>query len=117
MADVARSQRGVGTLYDATGGDVSRSAKYRVSMRPLGADQEVLAALRTRFGEAWGILALYREPGQPRFDADELELLRDLSGDLAEGARRGLLIGEATDPEGTEAPGLVVSGIKAKSNL
>lgn len=108
MADVARSQRGVGTLHDATGGDVSRSAKYRVSMRPLGADQEVLAALRTRSGEAWGILALYREPGQPRFDAEELELLRDLSGDLAEGARRGLLIGEATDPEGTEAPGLVV---------
>jgi hypothetical protein len=50
MADVARSERGIGTLYDATGGDVSRSAKYRVSMQPLGADQEVLAALRTRSG-------------------------------------------------------------------
>jgi hypothetical protein len=34
MADVARSARGVATLQDATGGDVSRSAKYRVSMEP-----------------------------------------------------------------------------------
>ncbi len=108
MAEVARSKGGIGTLHDATGGDLSRSAKYRVAMRALGSDQEVLAALRTRPGDAWGILALYREPGQPRFDADELKLLQALSGDLAEGARRGLLIGEATDPEGTEAPGLIV---------
>lgn len=110
MADVARSERGIGTLHEATGGDVSRSAKYRVAMQNLGADQEVLAALRVRSGEVWGILALYREPGQPLFDSEELQLLRVLSRDLAEGARRGLLIGEATDPEGTEAPGLVVLG-------
>lgn len=43
MADVARSERGVGTLHEATGGEPSRSAKYRVSMQPFGADQEVLA--------------------------------------------------------------------------
>lgn len=108
MADVARSERGVATLHEATGGDVSRSAKYHVEMEPLGADQEVLAGLRTRSGEVWGCLALYREPGQHQFDADELEFLRHVSKHLAEGARRGLLIGEATDPEGPEAPGLLV---------
>jgi DNA-binding CsgD family transcriptional regulator len=108
MADIARSARGVATLDEATGGDVTRSRKYRLSMEPLGSDQEVIAGLRTRSGEVWGALALYREPGQPLFDAEELEFLRQLSTHLAEGARRGLLIGEASDPEGPEAPGLLV---------
>lgn len=108
MADVARSARGVATLHEATGGDPTRSAKYRISIQPLGGDQEVLAALRTRSGEAWGILALYREPRRRMFDADELHFLRAASAHLAQGARRGLLIGEATDPEGPEAPGLLV---------
>jgi DNA-binding CsgD family transcriptional regulator len=108
LADVARSARGVATLHEATGGDVGRSARYRETMRPFGADQEALVALRTRDGEAWGILALYRETGRPQFGADELALLRDLAVPLAEGARRGLLIGEATDPERPDAPGLVV---------
>lgn len=108
MADVACSRAGVATLHDATGGAVSRSARYRASMQPLGAEQEVLAALRTRTGEVWGILALYREPGRRRFDAEELEFLRRASGSLAEGARRGLLMGEVADPDGPHAPGLVV---------
>ena len=108
MADVARSARGVATLHQATGGDPSRSAKYRVSMKPLGGEQEVLAGLRTRSGEVWGVLALYREPGQRLFDEDELKFLRAVSTHLAEGARRGLLLGEASDPEGPEAPGLLV---------
>jgi DNA-binding CsgD family transcriptional regulator len=108
LADVARSARGVATLHEATGGDVSRSARYRATMAPFGGDQEALVALRTRSGEVWGMLALYRAHGQPRFAMDELELLRELATPLAEGARRGLLVGEATDPEGPESPGLVV---------
>jgi DNA-binding CsgD family transcriptional regulator len=108
MADVARSERGVATLHEATGGAVARSAKYRLSMEPLGAEQEAIAALRTRSGEVWGALTLYREPGQRLFDAGELEFLRQVSTHLAEGARRGLLIGEANEPEGPDAPGLLV---------
>ncbi len=108
LADVARSARGVATLDEATGGDVGRSARYHAAIAPFGADQEALVALRTRSGEAWGMLALYRERGQPRFDADELALLHDLSTPLAEGARCGLLVGEAADPEGPDSPGLVV---------
>ena len=108
MAGVARSATGVGTLEEATSGDLSRSAKYRDTMRPIGADQEVIAALRTGTGEAWGALALYRAPGQPRFDAGDIVFLREVSTHLAAGARRGLLIGEATDPQGPHAPGLLV---------
>jgi DNA-binding CsgD family transcriptional regulator len=42
------------------------------------------------------------------FDADEKRFLLDVAPHLAEGARRGLLVGEAADPESPEAPGLVV---------
>ncbi len=108
MADIARSERGYTTLHEATGGDPSRSPGYNLYMRPFGAEQELLVALRTRTGDAWGMLGLYREQGQPLFAADELRFLRDMAPYLAEGARRGLLVGEAADPDGSEAPGLVV---------
>lgn len=108
LADVARSEGGVSTLHEATGGDPSRSHAWREYVRPYGGDQELLVALRTTSGEAWGMLGLYREPGQPMFDRDEIAFLRGVTPHLAEGARRGLLVGEALDPEGPDAPGLVV---------
>jgi DNA-binding CsgD family transcriptional regulator len=108
MSDVARSARGIGTIHEATGGDLSRSAKYRNTMKPFGADQEVITSLRTNAGEVWGALALYREPSQDAFDADDFEFLRDVSTHLADGARLSLLIGEASDPDGPTAPGLIV---------
>jgi DNA-binding CsgD family transcriptional regulator len=108
IADVARSERGISTLHEATGGDPSRSASWNLYMHPNGAEQELFVALRTRAGDTWGVLGLYREPGQPQFDDDEFRFLRDVSPYLAEGAQRALLIGEACDPEGLEPPGLVV---------
>ena len=77
-------------------------------MQPFGADQELLVALRTEAGDAWGMLSLDREAGRPLFDDDELDLLRRLSPYLAQGAKRGLLLGETSDPEGPDTPGLVV---------
>lgn len=108
MADVARSKRGMLTLHEATGGDPSRSNGWKLYVRPYGGDQELLVALRTRTGDAWGMLGLYREPGQPEFGPKEFHFLHEVSPYLAQGAQRGLLMGEATDPEGPEAPGLVV---------
>jgi DNA-binding CsgD family transcriptional regulator len=108
LADIARSQTGISTLHEATGGDPARSRRWHQYIRPYGGDQELLLALRTHTGETWGVLALYREPGQPMFAPEELQFLRSISPQLADGARRGLLIGEATDPEGPEAPGLLM---------
>jgi DNA-binding CsgD family transcriptional regulator len=108
MADVARSERGISTVHEATGGDPSRSLGWREYVQPYGGDQELLVALRTAAGDAWGMMGLYREPGEPMFDRDDFEFVRDVSPYLAEGARRGLLVGEASDPEGPDAPGLVV---------
>jgi DNA-binding CsgD family transcriptional regulator len=107
LADVARSERGVQTLHEATGGDPSASPRWQANIE-LGADQELIAALRTRSGEVWGAIGLYREPDEPLFARDEISFVRSVSPLLAEGARRVLLVGEATDPEESESPGLVV---------
>jgi DNA-binding CsgD family transcriptional regulator len=108
LADVARSERGISTIHEVTGGDPSRSPGWQQFVRPYGGDQELLVALRTRTGETWGMLGLYREPDQPVFAPPELQFLLDVAPYLGEGARRGLLVGEATDPDRPEAPGLVI---------
>jgi DNA-binding CsgD family transcriptional regulator len=110
MADVARSERGVATLHEATGGDPRRSPRYEQAIVPYGGDQEMISALRTSTGEVWGALALYREPDRPMFDSGDFAFVQAISPHLAAGARRGLLMGEATDPEGPEAPGLLILG-------
>ncbi len=107
LAGVARSERGISTLHEATGGDPSGSPRWQANIQ-MGGDQEMIAGLRTRGGEVWGALGLYREPGQPMFDRDELAFIQAVTPLLAEGARRALLVGEATDPDAPNAPGLVV---------
>jgi len=108
MADVARSPSGVASLYEATAGDPSRSPGWRQFVQPYGGDQQVMVALRTRPDTAWGLLALYRNPAQPPFEPAEMDFLATVSTDLAEGARRGLLLGEASDPDWPLAPSLVI---------
>jgi len=108
LADIARSERGMSTIHEVTGGDPSRSPGWNLYVRPYGGDQELIVALRTRAGEAWGMLSLYREPDQPQFGPEELHFLHDIAPRLAEGAQRGLLVGEAVDPDGPEPPGLVI---------
>lgn len=107
LVDVARSPTGVSTLHEATGGDPTKSRRWHENMA-YGGDQELIAALRTKGGEVWGALGLYREPARPLFDRDDLEFIRAVAPSLAEGARRALLVGEATDPETPDAPGLIV---------
>ena len=84
LADVARSQRGISTLHEATGGNPASSPRWHFNMT-LGGDQELIAALRTPSGEAWGALGLYREPGRPLFDDADLAFVRAVAPSLAEG--------------------------------
>lgn len=100
--------RGVQTLHEVTGGKPERSRIYREYMAGEGLAQEMLVALRARTGEFWGAVRLNRAKGQPEFDHDEIEFMSTVAPDLAEGVRRGLLVGEATDPDLPDAPGLVV---------
>lgn len=107
LADVVSSPAGLSTLHDATGGDPSRTRRWQEN-RALGADQELLAGLRSRTGEIWGAVGFYRPPGEPLFDRDETAFLRSVSSRLADGARRALVLGEADDPEGPSSPALLV---------
>lgn len=110
MADVARSPRGVASIHEATGGDPSRSPGWRRFVQPYGGDQQLMVALRSKPDTAWGLLALYRNPAQPPFEPGDVDFLTSLSTHLAEGARRGLLLGEATDPDWPLSPSLVILG-------
>ena len=107
LTDVARSETGIATLHDLTNGDPSGTQRWQQNMQ-MGGDQELIASLRTRSGDVWGALGLYRESGRPFFDEGEKAFLRAVSPNLAEGARRALLLGEATEPEWPDAPGLLV---------
>jgi DNA-binding CsgD family transcriptional regulator len=107
IADVVRSEAGISTLHEATGGNPSSSPTWHMNMA-MGGDQEMIAALRTGNGEVWGAVGLYRAPGEPMFDSEEKAFLRAIRPDLATGARRGLLVGEARDPQWPDSPGLVV---------
>ncbi|MER7174829.1 helix-turn-helix transcriptional regulator [Streptomyces mesophilus] len=107
LADVVLSDSGISTLHEATDGDPSHSPRWQRNIA-LGGDQELIAGLRSKAGDVWGALGLYREPGQPMFDERDKSFLRALAPHLAEGARRALLVGEAADPDGPDAPGLLI---------
>jgi DNA-binding CsgD family transcriptional regulator len=106
IADVVRSEDGISTLHEATGGDPSSSPSWHMNME-MGGDQEMIAALRTG-GAVWGAVGIYRAPGEPMFDTEDKAFLKAIGPDLATGARTGLLVGEARDPQWPDSPGLVV---------
>jgi DNA-binding CsgD family transcriptional regulator len=106
VSDVVRSEAGISTLHEATGGDPSSSPSWHMNMT-MGGDQEMIAALRIG-GSVWGAVGLYRAPGEPMFDSEEKAFLKAVGPDLAKGARTGLLVGEARDPQWPDSPGLVV---------
>lgn len=110
LADVARSGVAVSTLHELTGGDPSGTPRWQANME-MGGDQELLLPLRNGRRETFGVLGLYREPGEAMFSAAEKQYLVALAPHLAAGVRRALLAGEAAEPEYDDAPvALVVDG-------
>ncbi len=107
-ADVLRNARGVQTLHEVTDGHPERSTIFREVMVPHGMAQELLVALRASSGENWGSARLNRSPGEPMFSKHEIAFIVAAAPLVADGVRRGLLVGEATDPERPDSPGLVV---------
>ena len=116
LIEVALSPTGVSTLHEVTGGDPTATRRWQQNIE-LGGDQEMIARLRTGAGETWGAIGLYREPGRPLFDVADQAFLIAVSPALASGVRPALLLGEATDPEWPDAPGLVIldEGLAAES--
>ena len=114
-ADVLGHPRGVQTLHEVTGGEPERSRIYREYMAVEGIAQEMLVALGSKTGEFWGTVRLNRLCGQPEFDDEELRFMAAVAPDLAEGIRRGLVVGEATDPDHPDAPGLIILDADGKT--
>lgn len=110
IGDVVRNPRGVQTARELVEADPDGGRDYLDLLASIGVEHEVLVDLRTRSGEHWGAFYLVREPGRPDFSSEELEFLRLVAPHLAEGVRRGLLLGEASEPEGPDAPAIVVLG-------
>lgn len=106
--DVVHNPRGVLTLHEVTAGQPERSPVYVEVMVPHGMAQELLVALRSSTGENWGTTRLNRAPGDPMFSEHEIGFMSAAAPLIAEGVRRGLLVGEATEPECPDAPALVV---------
>ncbi len=105
FATLARSRRRSGVLSEATGGVPERSRRYRELIRPFGLEGELRAAL-VAAGTAWGAIGLLRAGGD--FTADEARFLSAVSGPLAEGIRRALLLQAATAEDLATGPGLVL---------
>ncbi len=110
VGDVVRNPHGVQTLRQLVDTDPDGAGDYVELLRSMGAEHEVLVALRAGDGEHWGAVYLAREPGRPEFSSEELDFLRLVAVHLAEGIRRGLLWGEASEPEEPDAPAVVVLG-------
>ena len=107
FALLGRAERPVGILSRATGGNLSRSARYVDTLAPNGyADGDELRAVFRDGAEAWGAVALHRRQGT--FEESDATLVAELGSLVAHGIRRAILRTAATDDRGSEPPGLIV---------
>ena len=99
---LACSERPVGTMSQATGGDLRRSARYIEYLAPNGYAGDELRAVFRGGDMAWGAVALHRRQGI--FDQDEIDLVSDLGGVIADGIRRAILRTALTADRGPSHP-------------
>lgn len=107
IAELSRSETGIATLHEATGGNPRRSPRWR-RITTVGGDQELRMILRTRAGETWGALSLYREVGRPLFGPEVQALLRAVGPHLTQAVKRTLLRSGAVHPGTVDSPGLII---------
>lgn len=102
------------SLHSATGGDLSRSTRWRECLRPYGIGDELMTVCRDRHG-CWGSVELMRDSGDPPFGDDEARFLHELSPFLATAIRAGLR-GERPDA-GSEPPRLAPATLIVDAEL
>lgn len=111
FAELARNRRPAASLSAATGGDLALSRRHRELRGPNGLEDELRAALVGESG-TWGGMVLMREEGAPHFTASDAKLLAAVSGHLAEGLRRAVLMSAPLERGSGEetGPGILVLG-------
>jgi DNA-binding CsgD family transcriptional regulator len=107
FVDMARLDKPVVTLDAATGGRLSRSARYREFLGPQGYGDEMRGLLRVG-KTTWGLVSLYREKGRPPFTPDEVHLVSELSDQLGSLLRSHLVRQAAPASGALDAPGMLV---------
>ncbi|MGP2440725.1 LuxR C-terminal-related transcriptional regulator [Streptomyces sp. JW3] len=109
FADLARSGRTVGILSHSTGGDPSRSPRFRTVLPAIDARHE-LRAVFIADGECWGAISLFRRGDRADFTPREAALLHALSRPVAVALRRACVIAAPPAGSGSAAlgPGVLV---------
>jgi DNA-binding CsgD family transcriptional regulator len=105
--DLAQQEPPVARLSDATGGDLSRSRRYRELYVPRGFEHEMRAALIDG-GSCWGALALIRSRGRPDFSDAEVSLVRRVAGHIGRALRIAYLVSASGMDDDPDAPGVIV---------
>lgn len=106
FGDLARRRSRVGSLSQASDGQLERSPRYREIFGPAGIGEDLRAALVID-GAAWGYLALHRDPVRP-FDEADATYLGGLAGHLAAGLRTALLLGTLEIEADDDGPGIIL---------
>jgi DNA-binding CsgD family transcriptional regulator len=106
-AFLATRPRPVGVLSVATNGNPSTSPRYRGLLVPRGIGDELRASL---VGDSmcWAALGFYRQRGAGVFTDDEARFVASLTGHLAAGIRKAMLLAAATPEFTLEGPGLIL---------
>jgi DNA-binding CsgD family transcriptional regulator len=87
---LARSRDHVGVLSAATGGDLARSERWREILAPYGVGDELCCVVVDELGP-WGDVRLFRDSDDAPFEAEDAQLMREVSALLARGLRRGAI--------------------------
>jgi DNA-binding CsgD family transcriptional regulator len=99
--DLARTESGAGTLFDATDDTPVRSARYREFLAPQGFGDELRAVLRVG-ASTWGVVDLYRDGAREPFTARDVAIVRAVAPAIAL-ALRGFAQAGQVDP--SDGPG------------
>ena len=107
FSQLARSATPVGSLIQATQGDLEQSPRYREILAPLALGDELRVALMSS-GVCWGFLCLHRDRSSPHFTTAETAFIGRLVPHIALGLRKALLLGSTTGPPVPDEPGLLL---------
>jgi DNA-binding CsgD family transcriptional regulator len=107
FTELARRKAPAATLSEATGGVLERSVRHRELRRPHGFEDELRAALTGESG-TWGGIVLMHQAGRAHFAPADARLVASLSGHLAEGLRRAILLPAASGAEDEAGAGLLL---------
>jgi DNA-binding CsgD family transcriptional regulator len=104
---LAHGSTSVASLSTATAGDLDQSQRHREVRRPNGFGDELRAVLADDT-TVWGALTLLRGADRPDFGPADRTAIASVSGVLAEGLRRAVVLTDGPPPEAATPAGVAV---------